>query len=358
MLAQSLRGDLSMSSGSIGIGVIGYGYWGPNLVRNFIENPGTTVVGVSDMRAERLAQVTQRYPTVEVTTDYRDLLNNPKIDAIAIATPVSSHYALALEALQAGKHVFVEKPLTRTSEEAMHLIEEAEKRGLVLMVDHTFIYTGAVRKIRELISTGDLGEIYYYDSMRINLGLFQHDVDVLWDLAVHDLSIMSYVLNDRPYAVSATGLSHVPGRPENIAYLTLFFESNLIAHINVNWLAPVKVRQTLIGGSSKMVVYDDLEASEKIKIYDKGITMSDESDIHQAMIGYRTGDMWAPKIPTLEALRLEAEEFERCIREKSAPTTDGHMGLQVVRILEAATRSMRDNGQLAMLNGELQHADR
>ena len=336
---------------AINIGVIGYGYWGPNLVRNFSEIPGAQVRMVSDFKPELLTKVQARYPSIQVTTDCRDIFADPKIDAVAIATPVSTHFDLALAALQAGKHVLVEKPITTTSEQAMRLIEEAEKRGLVLMVDHTFVYTGAVRKMHELITTNALGDIYYYDSVRVNLGLFQHDVNVIWDLAVHDLSIMNYVLPSQPYAVSATGISHVPGGLENIAYLTLFFENNLIAHINVNWLAPVKLRRTLIGGSQKMIVFDDLEPSEKVKVYDKGITINSNSEnLYQMLIGYRTGDMWSPKLDMTEALKTEGLHFFHCIEQGERPTTDGQAGLRVVRILEAATESMRKQGKLIELD--------
>ncbi|MBD2593991.1 Gfo/Idh/MocA family oxidoreductase [Nostoc spongiaeforme FACHB-130] len=336
---------------NINIGVIGYGYWGPNLVRNFAEIPGTQVTSVSDFKPELLAKVQARYPTIKVTTDSFDLFKDPTIDAIAIATPVSTHFDLALAALKAGKHVLVEKPMTTTSEQAMRLIEEAEKRNLVLMVDHTFVYTGAVRKMHDLIATKQLGDIYYYDSVRVNLGLFQHDVNVIWDLAVHDLSIMNYVLPSQPYAVSATGISHVPGEPENIAYLTLFFEKNLIAHIHVNWLAPVKVRRTLIGGSQRMIVYDDLEPSEKVKIYDKGITFNGNAEsVYQMMIGYRTGDMWSPKLDMTEALRTEGSHFIDCITKGDRPITGGEAGLRVVKILEAATQSLKQQGRLIELN--------
>lgn len=336
---------------TINIGVIGYGYWGPNLVRSFADVPGAQVIAVSDFNVERLANVQSRYPAIKVTTDSRDLFTDSKIDAVAIATPVSTHFDLALAALQAGKHVLVEKPMTVTSQQAITLIEEAKRRNLILMVDHTFVYTGAVRKMRELVTTKVIGDIYYYDSVRVNLGLFQHDVNVLWDLAVHDLSIMDYVLQSKPYAVSATGISHVPGEPENIAYLTLFFENNLIAHIHVNWLAPVKVRRTLLGGSQKMVCYDDLEPSEKVKVYDKGITVNGSSEkVYQMLVGYRTGDMWAPKLDMTEALQTEALHFIRCIQQGERPITDGEAGLQVVRILEAATQSMKNQGGLVELD--------
>ena len=335
----------------INIGVIGYGYWGPNLVRNFAEVPGAQVIAVSDFKPEMLAKVQVRYPTVKVTTQSQDLFEDPRIDAIAIATPVSTHFDLAMQALKAGKHVLVEKPMTVTSEQALRLIAEAERRNLVLMVDHTFVYTGAVRKMREMVANNALGDIYYYDSVRVNLGLFQHDVNVVWDLAVHDLSIMDYVLPSKPYAVSATGMSHVAGEPENIAYLTLFFDANLIAHIHVNWLAPVKVRRTLIGGNRKMIVYDDLEPSEKVKVYDKGITLNGNSErVYQMLIGYRTGDMWAPRLEMTEALQMEASHFIRCFQKGDRPVTDGQAGLRVVRILEAATQSMREHGRLVELD--------
>ncbi|MBN1994175.1 MAG: Gfo/Idh/MocA family oxidoreductase [Anaerolineae bacterium] len=325
----------------INMGIIGYGYWGPNLVRNFVEIPETQVLGVSDLNPKRLHLVQARYPSIQVTTNPVDLFNNPAIEAVAIATPVSSHFELALQALQANKHVLLEKPLTTTSAQALRLIEEAERRNRILMVDHTFVYTGAVRKIRELVENGSVGDLYYYDSVRVNLGLFQHDVNVIWDLAVHDLSIMDYVISARPLAVSATGVSHISGQPENIAYLTLFFDNHLLAHIHVNWLAPVKVRRTLIGGSKKMIVYDDLEPSEKIKVYDKGITLNDGPEsVYQMLIGYRTGDMWSPQLDVTEALRTEALHFIHCIQHHETPLTDGQAGWRIVQILEAATASI------------------
>ena len=330
----------------INVGVIGYGYWGPNLVRTFSEETESRVVAVCDRDSQRLQLVKSRYPCIEVTTDYESLLADPEIDVIAIATPVSTHYALALRALTSGKHVFVEKPLTQTTEQGERLVDEAERRDLVLHVDHTFIYTGAVRKIRELVENDELGDLYYYDSVRVNLGLFQPDVNVIWDLAVHDLSIMDYIFPSTPVAVSATGVSHVPGKPANIAYLTLFFENNIIAHLHVNWLAPVKVRRTLIGGSRRMIVYDDLEPSEKIKLYDKGITLNDSKEsLYNALVGYRMGDMWAPKLAITEALKVEAEHFIHCITHGERSITDGYAGLRVVHILEAATRSLEERGR-------------
>jgi predicted dehydrogenase len=331
----------------LNVGVIGYGYWGPNLVRNFVESEHTQVLGVADMARSRLSLVEARYPNIRTTTDARELIGDPKIDAIVVATPVSSHFDLAMQALQAGKHVLVEKPLASSSEQATQLIDEAARRKLVLMVDHTFVYTSAVRKIRDLVANGELGQPYYYDSVRINLGLFQHDVNVLWDLAVHDLSILQYVLPGDPVAISATGMSHFSANSENIAYLTLFFPDHVIAHIHVNWLAPVKVRRTLIGGSRRMLIYDDVEVSEKVKVYDKGVHISDTPEsVHQLRVNYRAGDMWAPRIDNTEALRVEVQEFVDAIHAGRAPLTGGEAGLKVVRILEAATHSMAVRGQV------------
>jgi predicted dehydrogenase len=340
----------------IRLGVIGYGYWGPNLVRNFAEVPGCQLVAVSDMRAERLAAVRARYPGVRTFADPNQLMSERRIDAVAIVTPVSTHYDLAMQALKAGKHVLVEKPLAVTADQAAQLVDEAERRKLVLSVDHTFVYTGAVRKMRELVHTGGVGDIYYYDSVRVNLGLFQHDVSVMWDLAVHDLAIMDYVLPLKPIAVSATGMSHLDGKPENIAFLTLFFENRLIAHLHVNWLAPVKVRRTLVGGSKKMIVYDDLEPSEKIKVYDKGVTLTNESAApgpqqrYRMLVDYRSGDMWAPRLDITEALTTEARHFISCVEAGQPTMTDGQAGLRVVRILEAATESIAMRGRIVELD--------
>jgi predicted dehydrogenase len=331
----------------IKIGVIGYGYWGPNLVRNFMESPRSTVLTVSDLRPERLAQLQTRYPSIKTVCNSQQLLDDPTIDAIAIATPVSTHFELGMAALRANKHILVEKPLAANSEQALRLIDEAARRKRVLLVDHTFVYTAAVRKIRELIVSNALGDIYYYDAVRINLGLFQHDVNVIWDLAIHDLSIMDYVLPSRALAVSATGISHIPGQPENVAYITLFFANPQIAHVHVNWLTPVKVRHTLIGGSEKMILYDDLEPSEKVKVYDKGVTVSQSAEaVYEMLVSYRSGDMWAPRLDATEALQTEALHFADCIENNTQPETDGHAGLRLVRIVEAAEHSLRARGQL------------
>ncbi len=330
----------------IGIGIIGYGYWGPNLVRNFAETPGAKVVAVADLDTKKLETVQRRYPAAKITADFKELLTDPSIDAIAIATPVSSHFELGMAALKAGKHLWLEKPMAETSLQARKLVDEAERRGLVLIVDHTFIYTGAVRKMGEIIKAGELGRIYYYDSIRVNLGLFQRDVNVISDLAVHDFSILDYLLNEQPVAVSASGMNHFPGTPENLAYITLFYDSGMIAHANVSWLAPVKVRQILVGGSKKMITYDDLEPSEKIKIYDKGISFTDNPEqIYQMRVGYRMGDMWAPRLDATEALRVEGEHFIDCIEHGKVPETSGHLGLRVVELIEAANSSMGGKGE-------------
>ncbi len=330
----------------IRIGVIGYGYWGPNLVRNFAESPQASVVAVADLDKNRLESLQRRYPTVKTTTDFQDLLKDASIDAIAVATPVSSHFELGMAVLKAGKHLWVEKPMTETSLQARKLIDEAARRQLVLIIDHTFLYTGAVRKMAEIIKAGDLGRIYYYDSIRINLGLFQRDVSVISDLAVHDFSILDHLLGEHPVAVSASGTNHFPGTPANLAYITLFYSSGTIAHVNVNWLAPVKVRQILIGGSKKMIAYNDLEPSEKIKVYDKGVSFTDDAEqIYQMRVGYRAGDMWAPALDTTEALRVEGEHFIDCIEHAKEPLTNGHLGIRVVELIEAATSSMRGRGE-------------
>ena len=336
----------------INVGVIGYGYWGPNLVRNFAETPGITVASVADLDPKRLEIVQKRYPGVKTTTRFQDLIENKDINAIAIATPVNSHFELGMAALKAGKNLWLEKPMTETSEQARKLVDEAEKRQRVLLVDHTFIYTGAVRKMGDLVKSGELGRIHYYDSTRINLGLFQRDVNVISDLAVHDFSILDYLLGEQPVSVSAVGTNHFPGTPENLAYITLFYESGMIAHTNVSWLAPVKVRQILIGGDKKMITYDDLEPSEKIKIYDKGISFTDDPQkIYEMRVGYRTGDMWAPRLDTTEALRVEGEHFVDCIENSKIPQTDGSLGLRVVELIEAATHSMRERGRAVHING-------
>ena len=330
----------------ISIGVIGYGYWGPNLVRNFAEVPGVRLAAVADLDRGKLELVQRRFPAVKATTDFQDLLRDPEIDAIAVATPVTTHFELGMAVLKAGKHLWLEKPMAETSLQARQLLDEADKRKLVLLVDHTFVYTGAVRKMQEVVASGELGKILYYDSVRVNLGLFQRDVNVISDLGVHDFSILDYLLKEHPIAVSAGGINHFPGTPENLAYITMFYDSGTIAHISVSWLAPVKVRQILLGGSNKMITYDDLQPSEKVKVYDKGVSFTDDpKKIYEMRVGYRTGDMWAPKLVDAEALSLEVAHFIDCIDQAKSPETDGRMGLRVVELVEAATSSMRGRGE-------------
>jgi predicted dehydrogenase len=327
----------------IGVGLVGAGYWGPNLLRNFADAAECRVVAVADRSRAQLEPLGRRYPTVELLTDAKEVIEHPDVDAVVVATPVSTHYEIARSALEAGKHVLVEKPLAANADQGRRLLEEAERRGRVLMVDHTFIYTGAVRCIHDLVRRGELGELYYYDSVRINLGMFQSDVNVIWDLAAHDLAVLDHVVPARPVAVSATGSSHVAGNPEDIAYLTLHFDDSLIAHLHVNWLAPVKVRRTLIGGSRKMIVYDDLEPSEKVRVYDRGI--SARGSLRDLQIHYRAGDVWSPRLDVTEALAVVVAHFLACIAGRERPLSDGAAGLRVVRLLEAASRSLAERGR-------------
>ena len=334
----------------INIGIIGYGYWGPNLVRNFSDTPEATVAAVADLDDAKLRLVERRYPGIKTTPDFQEVIADPAVDAVAIATPVSSHFEIGMAALHAGKHVWLEKPMAETSYQAHALADEAERLGKVLYVDHTFIYTGAVEKLAEIIRGGELGKVYYYDSIRINLGLFQRDVSVISDLAVHDFSILEYILGEHPVAVSASGTNHFPGTPENLAYITLFYDSGTIAHTNVSWLAPVKVRQILIGGSRKMIAYDDLEQSEKIRVYDKGVSFTDDpNQIQELRVGYRTGDMWAPKLASTEALGVAAAHFIDCIETGRRVRTGGRFGARLVDLIEAATASMHNKGETVFL---------
>jgi predicted dehydrogenase len=333
-------------SWAVGVGVIGCGYWGPNLVRNIAEASAARLVAVSDLSVQRLGEVHARYPKAKLTTDCLDVYADSAVDAVVIATPVSTHFELAMRAIQAGKHVLVTKPMTADPEQAVQLIEAADQAGVTLMVDHTFVYTGAVQTIKRLVDAENLGQLYYYDSVRVNLGLFQRDVNVLWDLAVHDLAIMDYILGQQPIAVTATGAAHVPGHQVNLAYLSCYFDGSFITHHHVNWLAPLKIRRTLIGGARQMIVYDDLEPSEKVKIYDKGITLAgDTPGAYESMIGYRSGDMWAPQVSLTEGLRVEVQHFLDCVIHRRKPLTDGVCGLRVVSILEAAARSLSQRGQ-------------
>lgn len=330
------------------VGVIGYGYWGPNIVRNFHAQDDSRVAMVCDKSPDALKRVNKTFPGIAVTTDPNELISSPEIDIVAVVTPVWLHYDLAKAALENGKHVFVEKPFTSNTAQAKELIELAERKHLKIMVDHTFLFTGAVRKIRRLIDDGELGKLYYYDSMRVNLGLFQHDVNVIWDLAPHDLAIMSYLLKAKPEAVVATGQAHLNGL-EDIAFITVYFPDNVIAHINVNWLSPVKVRTTLISGEKKMLVWNDLQADEKIKIYDKGVNIQNREGVYDLLVSYRSGDLWVPQVEQTEALKLEMAHFLKCIQDNETPINDGIAGLQVVEMLEAAETSVKSRGGLVRL---------
>lgn len=339
----------SQKSGNLKIGVIGYGYWGPNIVRNFSNAPGAEVVAVCDLNLKALQRVCQTYPSIQITSNADDILTSPDIDAVAVITPISHHYPLAKRALENGKHVFVEKPFTANSAQAQDLIEIAERKRLCIMVDHTFLFGAAVRKIRELMDNHTLGNLYYYDSTRVNLGLFQHDANVVWDLAPHDLSIIDHLIPDSPEAVVATGQKHVNG-VENIAFVTMYFPGKVIAHLNVNWLSPVKVRTTLIGGEKKMLVWNDLEADEKIKVYDKGVERS--TSPNDLRVSYRAGEIWVPRLEQVEALAFEAKYFVDCVQRGETPFNDGHAGLRVVRMLEAIDRSMAQQGHIVYLGND------
>jgi len=334
------------------IGIIGLGYWGPNLVRNFIAQKNVEKVIACDQRVERLDFIKTKSPSVLVTESFQDLLKSD-IDAAVIATPVDSHYVLSKQALEAGKHIWVEKPFTSTAQQGKDLLELAEKKNLKIFVDHTFIYTGAVRKMKELVTKGELGKILHFDSVRINLGLFQKDINVIWDLAPHDLSIMNYVLSHlKPTAVSANGIANYNGK-ENIAHISLYFEENCFAHFHVNWTSPVKIRRMIVGGDKKMLVFDDMENFEKIKVYDAGVDIKNTASIHEALVQYRLGDMYSPKVMQTEALELAAKEFLDSIRENRDPLTSGKDGLDVVKILEVADLSLQNKGQLFDINSRV-----
>jgi predicted dehydrogenase len=331
--------------GNINIGVIGYGYWGPNIVRNFFGAADCTVKKVADARPERLALLNKIFPSVEGVKDADDIINSNNIDAVIIATPVFTHFELAKRALQNGKHVLIEKPMTSSVAESGELINLAAQKSATLMVDHTFLYTGAVQKMKELIEDQTIGTPRYFDSARINLGLFQPDINVLWDLAPHDISILTYLIDDVPASINATGISHTNNSIENIAYMTVNYNSDFIAHFNCSWTSPVKVRQTLIGGDKKMIVYNDLEPSEKVRIYDTGYNMKTEEDKKKIMVDYRTGDVFIPKLASHEALSAVANDFVQSIITKKEPRANAILGMKVVQILEASQESIKNHGK-------------
>jgi predicted dehydrogenase len=330
------------------IGVVGYGYWGPNIVRNFQALDTAQVVSVCDRSPDALRRAARSGSDIRLTTSVADILCDRDIQAVAVVTPVWTHYQLAKAALEHGKHVFVEKPFTSTPDQAEELIELADRLGLKIMVDHTFLFSGAVRKIREIVDAGMLGPLYYFDSTRVNLGLFQHDVSVIWDLAPHDLSIMDHLISAKPEAVVATGGNHLNGHAD-MAFITVYFPGSIIAHVNVNWLSPVKVRTTLIGGKDKMLVWNDLEVDEKIKVYDKGVQITNGEGVYDLLVSYRSGDVWAPKCDQTEALKIELEYFVECIQNNRTPTNDGTAGLRIVRLLHAAEQSLQARGRLVSL---------
>ncbi len=329
----------------IKIGLIGFGYWGPNLARNFNVNPEFELASICDFSPDRLETAGRFYPQVNLHNTVEEFFKNTDLDAIAIATPVATHYELTKWALDTGRHVWLEKPMTEKVEQAGELINIAEQKNKVLHVDHTFVYTGAVRKIKEIIEKGELGDLIYYDSTRVNLGLFQQDVNVIWDLAPHDISIMDYLMPFEKLAVSATG-SHYYGNgivPKSL--LTIYMEDNIVGHINVSWVSPVKIRQTLIGGSSKMVVYDDNHPSEKVKIYDKGVELDfTKEELYHLKVQYRVGDMYAPKLEDHEALAMGTQHFADCIIRGAEPMTGGTAGLEVVKVLVASEQSLKAKG--------------
>jgi predicted dehydrogenase len=332
----------------IKFGVIGYGYWGPNVVRNLHNLEGSEVVMVCDKSSNSRNRVQKTYPAIKVCSETSELFSSTEIDAVAIVTPVWTHYELTKGALENGKHVFVEKPFTSNSAQGEELIELAARKNLKIMVDHTFLFTGAVRKIQQLLAEGALGQLYYYDSTRVNLGLFQHDINVIWDLAPHDLSIIDHLISETPEAIVATGQSHL-NNFEDIAFLTLYFPNKVIAHLNVNWISPVKVRSTLIGGEKKMLLWNDLEADEKIKVYDKGVDITTRQGLYNLLVNYRSGDMWSPQLEQIEALQHELGYFIECINDDKSPHNDGAAGLRIVKMLEAATESLNKRGALVYL---------
>ncbi|HZP07534.1 MAG TPA: Gfo/Idh/MocA family oxidoreductase [Terracidiphilus sp.] len=329
-------------------GVIGYGYWGPNIVRNLMALEGSKVCAIADFSPAARARAQKAYPSVTVTADASEVIKSPDTDAIAVISPVWTHYELTKEALENGKHVFVEKPFTSTAAQAEELVNLAAQKNLLIMVDHTFLFTGAVKRIAQLVDEGALGNLYYYDSTRVNLGLFQHDINVLWDLAPHDLSIMDHLIKASPEAVVATGQGHLNGL-EDVAFMTIYFPGKVIAHINVNWLSPVKVRTTLIGGEKRMLVWNDLEADEKLKIYDKGVQITNQEGVYKLLVNYRSGDMWSPQLEQIEALQHELSYFVDCVTTGKQPFNDGIAGLRVVKMLEAASESLKQRGALVRL---------
>lgn len=327
----------------LNVGLIGFGYWGPNLARNFAKHPSCVLKRIADRDVKRRQMAADAYGQTEIVEDASLITTATDIDVVVIATPVFTHFEIAMDALKHGKHVWIEKPIATTADQGMQIAELAAKKGLVTMVDHTFLFTGAVREIKSQVETGSLGDLYYYDSIRVNLGLFQHDINVIWDLAPHDLSIMDYILGPKARAVSATGSGHFGRGKENVGYLSVYYDNNLMAHINVNWLSPVKIRKTLIGGSKSMLVWDDLISDESIKIYDRGVHIETKEGVYNLLASYRMGAMHAPIVKSTEALWEEVNYMVRCISDKVKPHNDAEAGARIVRLLEASDRSLKQN---------------
>ena len=327
----------------INIGIIGYGYWGPNVARNFNACDGTKLIAICDLNQKRLKLAQSNFPFVKTYSNPKDLISSEEIDVVAVVTPVFTHYELAMLALENDKHIFVEKPFTSNVAQGEKIINLAEKKNLKIMVDHTFLFTGAVMKMREIVDSGELGSLYFYDSVRVNLGLFQHDINVIWDLAPHDFSIMNYLIDENPIAVSAWGTGHFGNGLEDVAYVAVHFDNGFIAHFHCNWLSPVKIRKTLISGDKKMLVWDDLSSDEKVKVYNRGVNIKNTEGIHNLLVSYRSGDMHVPKVDNTEALNLEVEHFAECIEKNLKPINDGEAGLNVVRMLEAADKSLKND---------------
>ena len=334
----------------IRIGIIGYGYWGPNLVRNFMNVEGCTVSHICDLDIKKLEIAKKKYPSINTTNSIDQVFENSEIDAVVIATPVSTHYDLASKALESNKHILVEKPLTNNIEQAQILGKKANDKNKILMIDHTYLYTPAIQKIKELIDSDSLGEIQYIDSTRINLGLFQTDVNVMWDLAVHDIAICCYLLKEKPISVQAVGISHTENGLENMAYITLHYNTKKIIHFNCSWISPVKIRHMLIGGNKKMIVFNDLETTEKIKIYDSSYKNKlDSENTEKILTDYRIGDIHIPKIPQIEGLLNMAEDFINSIQNNNEPISNFNLGLEIVKILESAQKSIKNNGDVVLL---------
>lgn len=327
----------------INIGIIGYGYWGPNVARNFNACDGTKLIAICDLNQKRLKLAQSNFPFVKTYSNPKDLISSEEIDVVAVVTPVFTHYELAIMALENDKHIFVEKPFTSNVAQGEKIINLAEKKNLKIMVDHTFLFTGAVMKMREIVDSGELGSLYFYDSVRVNLGLFQHDINVIWDLVPHDFSIMNHLIDENPTAVSAWGTGHFGNGLEDVAYVAVHFDNGFIAHFHCNWLSPVKIRKTLISGDKKMLVWDDLSSDEKVKVYDRGVNIKNTEGIHNLLVSYRSGDMHVPKVDNTEALKLEVEHFSECIERNQKPINDGEAGLKVVRMLEAADKSLKND---------------